>query len=183
MSLEINKVNPGILLDEQLIKDFQKGSEEAFEVLFDRYFQKIFCYTFSFLKDHEEAKDLTQEIFYKLYKGLKTYQEQGKFKSWMYSVARLTIINRFRKKGKEIVSCDQELVETTGMSDSDNSSGGNDYLSSLSIVEREIISLRILEKLPYEKISEITSLSTSYLRKVVFRILNRFRSEVSKNEM
>ncbi|MCL7763657.1 RNA polymerase sigma factor [Polaribacter sp. Z014] len=73
------------LSDDEIIKIIcDSNNSLVFGVLYDRYSQIVYNKCLGFTKDKDDAKDLTQEVFIKLFFKLKDYQSQSKFKAWLY---------------------------------------------------------------------------------------------------
>lgn len=84
--------------DEQLIVRFLRGNDNAFELLLNRYLKSIYNFTYRLTKDPSAADDLTQEVFLKVWKNLKRFDQSKKFKVWLFSIARNTTYDYFKKK-------------------------------------------------------------------------------------
>jgi RNA polymerase sigma-70 factor (ECF subfamily) len=96
------------LRDEELVSFIIKGKTELFSVIIDRYQSKVFSTVFHYTRDQEEARDLTQEIFIKLYNNLHSYKSKASFSTWLYRIAVNRCIDWTRKKRLQTVStiCD-----------------------------------------------------------------------------
>ena len=93
------------LTDEQLIEAYLKGDRQALNILIKRYLTPIFNFTLGYVRDEVAAEDLTQEIFVKVWKKIKSFDKKYKFKNWLYAVAKNTCLDYF-KKNKEITFSD-----------------------------------------------------------------------------
>ncbi len=96
--------------DEQLVELYIKGDKEALNLLIKRYLTSIFNYALSFVKDEAAAEDLTQEVFVKVWKKIKKIDNNYKFKSWLYVVAKNTCLD-YLKKNKTINFSELNLVD------------------------------------------------------------------------
>jgi len=92
------------LRDEELVLHIVKGKTELFSVIVDRYQLKVFSTAYNYTHDHEEARDLTQEIFIKLYNNLQSYKSKASFSTWLYRIAVNRCIDWTRKKKLNTVS-------------------------------------------------------------------------------
>lgn len=90
--------------DEELVLHIVKGKTELFSVIVDRYQLKVFSTAYNYTHDHEEARDLTQEIFIKLYNNLQSYKSKASFSTWLYRIAVNRCIDWTRKKKLNTVS-------------------------------------------------------------------------------
>jgi len=92
------------LRDEELVLHIIKGKTELFSVIIDRYQSKVFSTAYNYTHDQEEARDLTQEIFIKLYNNLQGYKSKASFSTWLYRIAVNRCIDWTRKKKLNVVS-------------------------------------------------------------------------------
>ena len=90
--------------DEELVSYIVKGKTELFSVIVDRYQSKVFSTVYNYTHDHEEARDLTQEIFIKLYNNLQSYKNKASFSTWLYRIAVNRCIDWTRKKRLQTIS-------------------------------------------------------------------------------
>lgn len=85
-------------LEKKLLKDFQKGKREAFELLMDQYGQRVYNLLARMISDREEAKDLTQETFLKAYKSREQFHGDSGFYTWIYKIALNSARDYWRRK-------------------------------------------------------------------------------------
>ncbi|MDD5491304.1 MAG: sigma-70 family RNA polymerase sigma factor [bacterium] len=99
--------------DIKLVERTQQGDQQAFSQLFAKYQKKVFNLCFRFVDDYEEAKDLTQETFVRVYNGIKNFRREASFSTWLYCIASNTCKNKLRhwKTQPNIMSLD-ETIET-----------------------------------------------------------------------
>ena len=86
-----------MLSDDKLIDQIKYGNERAAEELITRYYASILRYCRWHCSSVEKAEDLTQEIFYKLFKNISGYQGKRKFKAYLYTIANRVCIDESRK--------------------------------------------------------------------------------------
>lgn len=98
------------LSDNEIIRRYLKGDEEALEVLIKRYLKPIYSFVNKNIGDAEAAEDLTQEVFVKTWKNLKRFQQSRSFKSWIFTIARNTSIDFLRKKKTVPISLVEESL-------------------------------------------------------------------------
>jgi RNA polymerase sigma-70 factor (ECF subfamily) len=84
--------------DIALVKLCLKGNSEAFEILLDRYQKPIFNLVFRMCNNFDDAEDITQLVFIKVYKNLKSYNNKYKFFSWVYRIAINETLNQLKQK-------------------------------------------------------------------------------------
>ena len=85
------------LPDEQLVELYLEGQKSALEILIKRYLTPIFNYVLSYVKETAVADDLVQEVFVKVWKKIKKFDNRYKFKNWLYAIAKNTCLDYFKK--------------------------------------------------------------------------------------
>ncbi len=126
-----------LFTDEQLARQYADGSDQALEILIQRYLSPVYGFVLRAIGDAPQAEDLTQEIFLKAWRGIKKYDADKSFKIWIFTIARRTLIDYFRKKKIATVSA------------TDGEDGGEDIFES--VASGELSALDRLEKLELEK--------------------------------
>ena len=79
--------------DEIIIKEIKEGHTEKFGELVEKYQDSLFTFILYSVKDEGTAKDILQETFIKALKEINKYKEEGKFKAWMWTIARNKIMD------------------------------------------------------------------------------------------
>lgn len=101
--------------DEELIELIINGETNLYAELVSRYQNKVYSTAYSYTRDYEEAKDLTQEIFIKVYNNLSNFQNKAQFSTYLFRIAVNRCIDWTRKKKAKtisILSCqDEENVD------------------------------------------------------------------------
>lgn len=87
------------MTQEELLAQIYKKDNKAFTLLYDSYAKNLYGIIYNLLKDREEAEDVLQETFVKIWKNLDTYNEsKGRFFTWLLNIARNSAIDRLRSK-------------------------------------------------------------------------------------
>ncbi len=87
-------INLEALDDEQLVERAQSGDQAAFAELYNRYFNRIFDFLARMMRNQSEAEDVAQDTFVRAYNSIGGLQSGAKFKSWIFTIARNTALNR-----------------------------------------------------------------------------------------
>lgn len=99
------------LSDEQLFARYQRGDTKAYEALLGRHYQPVFNFLLRYTGDRSVAEDLLQDVFMRVIRGAKEYQQRAKFTTWLYTIARNITIDAARKqKFRRHLSLDQSLT-------------------------------------------------------------------------
>jgi RNA polymerase sigma-70 factor, ECF subfamily len=84
---------------EQILLLIQQKDGKAYTILYDMYSKSLFAVISNLVKDREEAEDILQEVFIKIWKNIDTYNEsKGRFYTWMLNIARNSAIDKLRSK-------------------------------------------------------------------------------------
>ncbi|MDP3990966.1 MAG: sigma-70 family RNA polymerase sigma factor [Candidatus Nealsonbacteria bacterium] len=84
--------------DQQLIAAYFKGDEKSLEILIKRYLKPIFSFTYRYVGNSQEAEDITQDVFVKVWRNLKKFDRNRSFKTWIFSIAKNACIDVLKKK-------------------------------------------------------------------------------------
>lgn len=88
------------MTQEEVLSLIHKKEERAYTILYDMYSKSLFAVITNLVKDREEAEDVLQEVFVKIWKNIDSYSEsKGRFYTWILNIARNTAIDKLRSKG------------------------------------------------------------------------------------
>lgn len=88
----------------QLISRCQQGDQEALKEIFDRYQKKVYRIAYGVVRHREEALDIVQEVFVKLFRSIKNFKGRSHFYTYLYRMVMNTAIDHARKMGKQFIS-------------------------------------------------------------------------------
>jgi len=183
--------------DLDLIRSFQAGDTEAFDVLVTRYKDRIYSSILFFVKDTYLADDLFQDVFIKIIDTLKNkrYTEEGKFLPWALRIAHNLCVDYFRKVKRTPAiktSDDQDIFEVINVSQEapdqklmrgESHDKVRRMLDLLPEEQREIIVLRHYANLSFKEIAEITNCSiNTALGRMRYGLIN-LRKMMTENQM
>ena len=89
------------LSDQHYINQIIQGNTNVFGVLVDRYKEMIFTLALKMIKNREEAEEISQDTFIKIYNSLNKFKGDSKFSTWIYKIAYNTCLDRLKKNKKE----------------------------------------------------------------------------------
>ena len=186
------------LSDHQLIEATKAGDEAAFGEIMRRYRSPITNYIFRFLNDYEEAVDLAQETFVRVYFAIERYHTDFAFSTYIYRIASNLAISEIRRRKR------RKLVSLTGLFQFDNEEAQDfnppdgKILADQSLVESEQsrtiaraiatlpekyrapIILRDIEGRSYEEIAEILELGLGTTKSRISRARGLLRDKLQK---
>ncbi|MFA6105634.1 MAG: sigma-70 family RNA polymerase sigma factor [Patescibacteria group bacterium] len=165
------------LTDNQLITAYREGDGSAFENLVNRHLKSVYFYCVR-LVGKDEANDMTQEVFIKVWKHLNKYDVEKNFKVWLFRIARNTCLDYLRKKQPMVFSDlkkeDEMSVEENipdqrkGVEEklfaADQKSELDTALAKLSIPTQEVFELFYRDELTFNEIAETLKLSVNTIK-------------------
>ena len=162
--------------DEDLMLRYIEGDLHAFEALYQRHRKPVFNFILRYVKSHERAEELMQEVFVRLVQSAQNYTRQAKFTTWLYTIARNLCIDTYRKvRNRHMVSLQQTVGDSEDgipleqLLDALISEGDSEErvyyhevqrvveegLAKLPAEQREVLLLREVSHLPYKEIAEV----------------------------
>ena len=101
--------------DSELVAQILSGNRDAFGMLYEAYFPRVYRFALKRLRDAAEAEDVAQEVFFTVFNVLDSYQGQAPLIVWVFGITRNTVNRRFRRKRLPIESLDApEAIEVAG---------------------------------------------------------------------
>ncbi|MFB3785902.1 MAG: RNA polymerase sigma factor [bacterium] len=181
-----------LLTDEQLISQCGQDSLPAFELLIRRWDKRILQYIYRCVGCRDEAEDLRQELFLKIYQQRKSFRPGGNFQAWLYKIATNLIIDKWARKKRPPLeplseSLDNEWISWRLSLNGDVRRGAavreiqsrlHAALLRLPPEERMVLILRHFENLPFKDIAELIQAPESTVKTRVYRALQTLRKEL-----
>ncbi len=182
--------------DEQLVTSYLRGDSDALNFLIERYLRRIYNFAARYIGNAKEAEDLTQEIFLKIWKGLKKFNSQKSFKTWLFSIARNVCIDYLRRKKTPVFSAlenddsenfsDKIIDESSSIVEKINKQElrreMNKYLMQLSEVNRSVLILHYNQQLAFREIAKMLDESLDTVKSRHRRALIYLRKIMIKKE-
>lgn len=166
--------------DRELIERCLNHDEIAWEQIIQRYKRKVFGIAYKFTGRFEEAEDLTQEVFFKVYKALDSYKREQEFSWWLVSISRNACIDYYRsvKRERKVLSGDltdlknfrfQGLSPQGNLEAAERSKTLRQSLNELPDDLRVVLILRDLKGLSYREIADQLSLAEGTVKSRIHR--------------
>ncbi|QJQ04709.1 RNA polymerase sigma factor RpoE [Undibacterium piscinae] len=173
-------------IDQLLVERVQHGDKKAFELLVSKYQRKLMRLVSRLVHDQAEAEDVVQEAFIKAYRALANFRGDAAFYTWLYRIGINTAKNHLVSQGRRApTSTDADIEEAETFVDADGlkdmntpesllaskqiAATVNSAMMSLPEELRNAISLREIEGMSYEEISEVMSCPIGTVRSRIFR--------------
>ncbi|SKB47027.1 RNA polymerase sigma-70 factor, ECF subfamily [Sphingobacterium nematocida] len=179
--------------DAQIISMFadERTREAAFSHLLKKYQQKIYWHVRRMVIDHDDADDVTQDIFIKVWRNLEKFREDSQLYTWLYRIATnecITFLNK--KKQKYNVSLDEDSSSYLAETLADTSYFNGDKaqmklqqaLLTLPEKQRLVFNMKYFEDLKYDEISQILGTSVGALKASYHLAVKKVESFFNNND-
>ncbi len=184
------KMNNFRYTDEELIDRFQKGDEQAYVELVNRYRDRLMNFAYRFVNDDEQAEDIVQDTLLKLYTHRHYYRNIAKFSTWIYTIAGNLAKTELRKKKRHKVTNlsqmgrEEREYELPAVEAESGQIVQEQYaekqiqqaIQTLPLHFRTVIILRDIQELSYEEISNIVDVPLGTVKSRI----NRARLQLQK---
>lgn len=173
---------------ESLIQRCLKGDQAAWDLIVQQYRRKVFNVAYKFVGKHDEAEDLTQDIFLKIFKSLDTFDRRANFQTWLISVSRNLCIDHYRSVRKERETIDRD-VDTSELAPATREPGPiaaleqrdrvallRKALAALPDTLRTAVLMRDIRELSYQEIADTLRLPEGTVKSRI----NRGRTELAR---
>ena len=152
--------------DARLVRSYRAGKETAFEMLYKRYERPLFSFILKFVKERAGAQDVFQQTWMKVIRGLESYEEKGKFSSWMFGIANNACVDQARKRSRAKID---DFASEEGL-DAFKSEGPDpedvsietekkqwldQAVSRLPVEQKEVVLLRLQAEIPFKEIAKM----------------------------
>jgi RNA polymerase sigma-70 factor (ECF subfamily) len=176
--------------DVEIIKKCQQGDQEAFAELVRRYNDKVYWIAYQMVSNYEEARDISQEAFIRVYRSLSQFNLMSNFYTWLYRIVVNLSIDFLRKQkpGGKVVSLekvaevvnDNELSIEESLEKQEVSKEVHEVLQQLPAQYRAILILRDIEGFSCKEIAKILGCNSNTVRWRLFRARQIFKESWEK---
>lgn len=185
-------------INKKLIQKAKKGDVNAFEQLVLAHEKKVFNIAFRIMGNQEDAYDISQETFIKVFRNLEKFNEKSTFSTWVYRIATNSCLDELRKrKGKETDSLDKEIeakdssvLKQVASKDSSpeehffeqiENKEISDAINSLPDDQKSVVVLRDINGFSYNEIEQITEVSIGTIKSRISRGRAQLKKILLKN--
>jgi RNA polymerase sigma-70 factor (ECF subfamily) len=191
--LEVNNININSE-DSDIIESFINGNESAYNYLVLKYQRKIYWVIRKMVLDHDDADDITQEVFVKLYKSLKDFRGESSFYTYLYKIAVNYSLN-YLKKQKKVTERTKDIDDESYKLSSDDALQDEGYdeaimkkvlteaIKTLPEQQRAVFNLRFYDNLNYEEISKIMKKSVGGMKANYFHAVKKIEEIIRQKRL
>ncbi len=171
--------------DQPYVERTLNGDLNAFTILMDRYKYMVFTLAMRMVKNREEAEEIAQDTFLKIYNGLEGFKGNSKFSTWVYKIAYYRSLDYMKKLGRGIDSTSIEMVTEKQVAEeedivkrleqSERSKSIKDALQLLPGDDGILITLHYYEELSLFEIAQVMGISVNNVKVKLFRARKRLK--------
>ncbi len=171
----------------RLVKRAVGGDFEAFGELYNIYLDRIYRYVFYQVRDKMTAEDVTEEVFLKAWKAIKSCKgKEQTFSSWLYRIAHNQVIDNLRSQRKYLSTEMESLAEVNGPElEAEGKQERQEMLETISCLpqnQKQVIILKFIEGLDNQEIGKIMGKSQGAIRVLQMRALATLRQRLSREK-
>ena len=171
------------------IRRVKAGDFKAFSHIVSDYKQMIFTIVFKIVNNREDAEDISQEIFIKVFKSLDSFKEESEFSTWLYRIAYNTTLSEIRKRKIIFSSFDNDFSK---LKDEELNENIEDFateerifyleqaLKTLPAEDALLITMFYLDNQSIEEIGRISNLTQANVKVKLHRIRKKLAIEINK---
>jgi RNA polymerase sigma-70 factor (ECF subfamily) len=173
---------------EDTIQRAAEGDQAAWDTIVSTYWRKVFNVAYRFVGSYDEAEDLTQDIFLKVFRSLGTFDRRANFQTWLISVSRNFCIDRYRSGRRDRQVFAREIDASTVQAEAPGPSAEarverqdrvallREALKALSPTLRTAVLLRDIHELSYQEIAQQLGVAEGTVKSRI----NRGRAELAR---
>jgi RNA polymerase sigma-70 factor (ECF subfamily) len=185
------------LTDAQLVKIVRDSDQERYGEIIERYQGKLFVYIYRLMRSYEEAQDLLQIVFIKVFRNLHSYDTSRKFSSWIYRIAHNESVNYIKRKSlkrfipwEDIAATKDKLIMVSSEERADNAwvrketnEEVNLALDKLPLKYKQVLILRYYSDKSYGEISEILGKPLNTVGTLISRAKKKLSEELEGQDL
>ena len=160
--------------DKELLRDFREPEtkEKAFTAIIKKYQEKLYWHIRRMVVDHDDANDVLQNMFIKVWNGLTNFREDSQLYTWLYRIATnesLTFLEQSKKRSSVSLSDVESGLENKIVADKNCDAQKLEWKLQLAIQQlpekqRVVFNLRYYDEMPYEEMSRVLETSEGALK-------------------
>src|SRR6266852_4359909 len=173
---------------ETVIQRCLHGDQSAWDLVVRQYWRKVFNVAYKFVGTHDQAEDLAQDIFLKIFKSLDTFDRRANFQTWLISVSRNLCIDHYRsvRRERETINRDVDASELSVVSPDESPFAAIEQRDRVTLLRQALAALpeslrtavlmRDIQELTYQEIADALRLPEGTVKSRI----NRGRTELAR---
>jgi RNA polymerase sigma-70 factor (ECF subfamily) len=175
--------------ESELVAECVAGNHQAFDTIVERHRRAVYLLCYRFVGNHEDASDLSQEVFLRAYRGLQSFRGHASVATWLYRIGVNVCLNRVSAKKPDSEPIDaRQHVDTQTESPSERVERGERAervrraVAQLPPRQRAALVLRMYQELSHREIADVLGSSVGAVKANVFHALQNLKRILSEDE-
>ncbi|MEQ1553728.1 MAG: sigma-70 family RNA polymerase sigma factor [Ferruginibacter sp.] len=180
-----------LISDIELLEQFKNSSskERAFTAILKKYQEKIYWHIRRMVVEHEDANDVLQNMFVKVWKGLENFREDSQLYTWLYRIATnesLTFLAQQKKRNSVFISVEENGLSNSVRADSNFDGNKLEWKLQLAIQklpekQKVVFNLRYYDEMPYAEMSSVLETSEGALKASYHHAVKKIEEYILNN--
>jgi RNA polymerase sigma-70 factor (ECF subfamily) len=171
----------GELSELEVIKRVQKGQAEAYQVIVERYMKRAYYIALGFVRNAQDAMDISQESFIKAFRKIRRFDPEKSFFPWFYKLLKNLCLDHIKRRRRtQEIPLDEARVLKEEREDREMKEILWKGIEKLPFEQREVIILRYFQECSYQEIAEITARPVGTVMSSLYYAKKRLREAIKK---
>ncbi len=169
------------LSESEVIKQVKKGNREAYQVIVERYMQRAYYIALGFVRNSQDAMDISQESFIKAFRKIKRFDSEKSFFPWFYKLLKNLCLDHIKRRSRvQEIPLDEARVLNEEREDREMKEILWRGIEGLSFEQKEVIILRYFQQFSYQEIAEITAKPVGTVMSSLYYAKKRLKKAIEK---
>lgn len=169
------------LSEREVIKKVQKGHTEAYQVIVERYMKRAYYIALGFVRNAQDAMDISQESFIKAFRKIKRFDPEKSFFPWFYKLLKNLCLDHIKRRSRaQEIPLDEARVLKEEREDREMKEILWKGIEKLPFEQKEVILLRYFQQYSYQEIAEITARPVGTVMSSLYYAKKKLREAIQK---
>jgi RNA polymerase sigma-70 factor (ECF subfamily) len=169
------------LSESEVIKQVQKGNTEAYQVIVERYMKRAYYIALGYVRNVQDAMDVSQESFIKAFRKIKRFDSEKSFFPWFYKLLKNLCLDHIKRRSRiQEIPLDEARILNEEREDREMKEILWRGIETLSFEQKEVIILRYFQQFSYQEIAEITAKPVGTVMSSLFYAKKRLKEAIKK---
>lgn len=169
------------LSEREVIEKVQKGHTEAYQVIVERYMKRAYYIALGFVRNAQDAMDISQESFIKAFRKIKRFDPEKSFFPWFYKLLKNLCLDHIKRRRRtQEIPLDEARVLKEEREDREMKEILWRGIEELPFEQREVIILRYFQQYSYQEIAEMTARPVGTVMSSLYYAKKRLREAIKK---
>jgi len=169
------------LSESEVIRQVKKGNREAYQVIVERYMQRAYYIALGFVRNSQDAMDISQDSFIKAFRKIKRFDPEKSFFPWFYKLLKNLCLDHIKRRSRvQEIPLDEARILNEKREDREMKEILWRGIETLSFEQKEVIILRYFQQFSYKEIAEITAKPVGTVMSSLFYAKKRLKEAIKK---